>query len=278
MLIYTIVNNGHAGEEAYEQAVNSVLSALGASGVKAAVGSAGGAQGAGSGLAQLLGLSSAAVPFVGSALSVLANWLVPKLGGIIFADCDGPVAIGVHIYTGEQLNQSLSGGKKISETDVVHNGSDSPVGCGANSVYYTTDTVAETIQAVINLNGQWAAGGAPRPVISVTGNNFTVDMSSLHRPTALGTINDSSHITVNFPDDKTYTGTLQRPNTILWSNNSIWTNVAIQPVIALNGQWAVSGVPGPIISVSGNSISVDMSAYHRPNATGSITNSSRVKA
>jgi len=35
----------------------------------------------------------------------------------------------------------------------------------------------------------------------------------------------SSSITVNFPDDKSYTGALEAPNTIKWSNNSAWTKV-----------------------------------------------------
>ena len=51
-------------------------------------------------------------------------------------------------------------------------------------------------------------------------------MSASHRPTAAGTILDSSRISVKFPDDKTtYTGTLQAPNVIKWSNNSSWTKV-----------------------------------------------------
>jgi hypothetical protein len=55
---------------------------------------------------------------------------------------------------------------------------------------------------------------------SVTGNALSIDMSALKRPTATGTITDSSHISVNFPEDKSYTGPLEQPGTILWSNNS----------------------------------------------------------
>jgi len=48
-------------------------------------------------------------------------------------------------------------------------------------------------------------------------------MSEFGRPTATGTIVDSSTIKVNFPDDRTYTGQLHPPNAIIWSNGSVWT-------------------------------------------------------
>ncbi len=50
----------------------------------------------------------------------------------------------------------------------------------------------------------------------------------------------------------------------------------IATVINLNGAWASGGVPGPFISVSGKAISVDMSAYQRPFAAGSILDSSNI--
>ncbi|MFZ0766265.1 DUF5050 domain-containing protein [Bradyrhizobium sp.] len=84
---------------------------------------------------------------------------------------------------------------------------------------------AGTIEPVLNLNGKWASGGTAGPVISVNGSSIVVDMSAYHRPTARGSIVNSTTITVNFPDDKTYTGVLQPPNTIKWSNNSSWTKV-----------------------------------------------------
>jgi hypothetical protein len=84
---------------------------------------------------------------------------------------------------------------------------------------------AQPIATVINLNGTWAYGGVPGPVISVNGNSIAVDMSAYHRPTAYGAVTDSSDIMVNFPDDKGYTGKLEPPATLLWSNDSTWTKV-----------------------------------------------------
>jgi hypothetical protein len=99
---------------------------------------------------------------------------------------------------------------------------------------------------VPDLRGAWASGGVAGPFVSVTGNSISIDMSASHRPTASGQVLDSTHISVNFPDDKTYTGVLQAPNVIRWSNNSSWTKVpAIQTVIDLNGQWMNGGVLGP---------------------------------
>lgn len=78
---------------------------------------------------------------------------------------------------------------------------------------------AGPIKTIFDLNGKWSSG----PVISVSGNAITVDMSALKRPTAHGTVTDASYITVTFPDDKAYTGKLQSPNKIIWSDNTTWT-------------------------------------------------------
>jgi hypothetical protein len=76
-----------------------------------------------------------------------------------------------------------------------------------------------------NLNGTYndGFGRPPGPVISVQGQAISVDMSRFHRPTAHGTFIDETHISVTFPDDRTYTGVLNPGSrAILWSNNSIW--------------------------------------------------------
>jgi hypothetical protein len=82
-----------------------------------------------------------------------------------------------------------------------------------------------TISTVINLNGKWTAGGAQSAIISAAFTSLTIDMSAFNRPAAHGTIIDSSTITVTFPDDNTFTGRLQPPNTIRWANGSAWTKL-----------------------------------------------------
>lgn len=82
-----------------------------------------------------------------------------------------------------------------------------------------------TIDTVINLNGSWTDGSPRNADISVLFTSLTIDMSAFGRPTAHGSIVDGSTITVTFPDDATYTGSLQPPGTIRWSNGSAWTKV-----------------------------------------------------
>jgi hypothetical protein len=87
------------------------------------------------------------------------------------------------------------------------------------------------VQPVFALGGTWNYGGKPGPVISCLGNLMTIDMSAYpglpgteikKRATAGGLILDNSDIWVYFPDDNAYTGRLQAPNLIVWSNNSEW--------------------------------------------------------
>jgi hypothetical protein len=90
---------------------------------------------------------------------------------------------------------------------------------------FKENTMVE-LQAVINLNGRWTDGSPRHAVISVVSpSNLTIDMSAFNRPAASGSVIDSSTIAVTFPDDATYIGKLQPPNTIRWSNNSAWTKV-----------------------------------------------------
>jgi hypothetical protein len=81
------------------------------------------------------------------------------------------------------------------------------------------------INTVLDLNGRWTDGSARSAVVSAAFTSLTVDMSAFHRPAAHGSIINASTISVTFPDDATYTGTLQPPNRIRWSNNSSWTKI-----------------------------------------------------
>jgi Ricin-type beta-trefoil lectin domain len=78
---------------------------------------------------------------------------------------------------------------------------------------------------VLDLTGSWTDGSTRRAVLSTRFPSLTIDMSAYGRPAARGSIVDSSTITVTFPDDATYTGKLQPPSTIRWSNGSAWTKV-----------------------------------------------------
>jgi hypothetical protein len=146
------------------------------------------------------------------------------------------VAAGLHVYSSADLIHQTAAGHRISET-ADHHGTKSPDGCGGNSRYYTTTTISTvaSTQTIIDLNGKWAYGGVPGPVVSVTGDGVIVDMSAYHRPPAHGSIVDPSTISVNFPDDKQYIGKLVLPGTLQWPNNSSWTKVA-HAAVASTGQ------------------------------------------
>jgi hypothetical protein len=92
-------------------------------------------------------------------------------------------------------------------------------------IFTVLQSSSAAVKPVIDLNGRWASGGTPGPAISVSATALAVDMSAYHRPAAHGSIVNDHTITVTFPDDSTYTGTLQPPNAIRWSNGSVWTKV-----------------------------------------------------
>jgi hypothetical protein len=136
---YAIVNNGHSSGVKVEQALQQTGTQLAQKAAEAA------SKAIGTEIGSVLGASigTAAVPIVGTALGALAGWLVGEVGTILFANCDGPVAAGVHVFTGAELASMTTGGKTVTQTD--HNpGTDSPHGCGSNSNYYVTWSIRAT--------------------------------------------------------------------------------------------------------------------------------------
>ena len=57
---------------------------------------------------------------------------------------------------------------------------------------------------------------------------------------------------------------------------TIATAPSIRTVLDLGGEWEIGGVTGPFISVTGNSISIDMTALHRPAASGAVLDSTHI--
>ena len=117
-----------------------------------------------------------------------------------------------------------------------HHGTKTAEGLGGlEKLTTTTISTVASIQTIIDLNGKWAYGGVPGPVVSVTGDGVIVDMSAYHRPPAHGSIVSPSTISVNFPDDKQYIGKLVLPGTFRWPKYSSWTPVA-HAAVAGTGQ------------------------------------------
>ena len=87
----------------------------------------------------LPGVGLVAIPLLDSALIAIGTWLVSAVAGLISdiaPDCDGPVAAGVHAFTGAQL-RNASGAPLIPTTSGTDHcvGVNSPAGCGDNSLY-----------------------------------------------------------------------------------------------------------------------------------------------
>ena len=114
---YLIVNTGH-------QSPSEVVSTLESTGTKLAA-SAGAAVGAAIG---------SAVPGLGTALGAAAGWLAGELTGMINANCDGAVAAEQNSLTYSDLVGKTAQGPFTHTTK--HPGTDSPHGCGSNSMYY----------------------------------------------------------------------------------------------------------------------------------------------
>lgn len=62
--------------------------------------------------------------------------------------CDGPVAQGNPEFVGSDLELQTRGGAKIARTE-KHMGSDSPIGCGANSIYEVSYFIERTRRAPV---------------------------------------------------------------------------------------------------------------------------------
>lgn len=107
---YLVVNNGSADQ----QFLNEALVKVGEDLVEDAV----------------------AVPVIGSLVSMLSAWLLGELGDVVFADCDGIVAVERIKLLGRDLHQKTAQGPYTVTT--VHPGTDSNTGCGDNSRYRVT--------------------------------------------------------------------------------------------------------------------------------------------
>ncbi len=117
---YLIVNSGHKSESEVYSALESTAGKLASAGATAAAGA----------------LVGSAIPGLGTALGAAAGWLVGELGGLLDANCDGPVAAEQNIFTYDDLLNKTAHGDFKHETK--HPGTNSAHGCGKNSMYYVT--------------------------------------------------------------------------------------------------------------------------------------------
>ena len=136
VLTYNMVNSGHQDPGKVEQELKTATESLAQKGAKIAATAIGSAIGSELGAA----IGTAAVPIIGTAIGALAGYLVGGAFGIIFANCDGPVAAAVHVLTYDHIKGALATKKGLTHTD-DHPGIDSATGCGSNSHYTVTWSV-----------------------------------------------------------------------------------------------------------------------------------------
>lgn len=131
---YLVLNSGHKSWEEENALLTKVGGGLASAGAKAASSAIGAAIGATAG--------GVVLPVIGSIVGAAAGWLVGELTGLITADCDGPVAAEQVAATGQQLWANTQSG--IWRHTTFHPGTDSACGCGSNSMYRTTWSIARS--------------------------------------------------------------------------------------------------------------------------------------
>ena len=139
-LSYLVVNNGHDDQAKVLAALAIGANALGLGGSSSMQ------EGIGRGIAKfvtvtLQGATDISVPVIGSILSAAEGWLLGKLTDIVFARCDGIVAVEMRAMMGRDLYMMTNNGRNPLTVTTTHHGTDSDVGCGGNSVYDVTWTI-----------------------------------------------------------------------------------------------------------------------------------------
>lgn len=233
---YAVVNNGHASESLVQKGVEAALSAIVKKG--AALLAQDISQPIGEALGASLGaaIGTAIVPLIGTAIGALAGFIASFVSGIVFADCDGAVAVGVRLYTSTQIlnetSQALGSEPIVDRVNTP--GTDSNWGCGSNSEYLcaTVITTVAKIVPAFDINGHYNAGGQLGPIVTTSGNSIAIDMSFYGRPNATGTILNPTTAQFVFTDDKTvpngtYTVQIDAPGTLYFiQNKSSWSKAS----------------------------------------------------
>jgi len=119
VLNYLIVNSGHKNPSQVESTLESAGTALAVKGGAA-----------------LGGAIGSVVPGLGTLLGAGAGFLAGQLVGILNANCDGAVAAEQNTFTHNDLLTRTAHGTFTQTTK--HPGTNSPTGCGSNSVYFVT--------------------------------------------------------------------------------------------------------------------------------------------
>jgi hypothetical protein len=135
---YVIVNAGHVDDKVLDDALLKATGSITGDFVTSV------SKGIGAGVGAIIAVevigTTIVAPVVGSLLGSVVDYLLGKLGTVVFADCDGVVAAEVVALSGRDLYLAATAGPVTVTT--THPGTDSPDGCGSNSLYEVTRTIA----------------------------------------------------------------------------------------------------------------------------------------
>lgn len=134
---YQVVNNGHADQSKILAALASGSNSLSLAATSSME------QDIEQGIAKIVTVTiesatKITIPVVGSILGAIENWLLGQLTSIVFANCDGLVAVEMRAMMGSDLLRLVGNGAQKFTTTTAHQGTDSATGCGSNSVYEVT--------------------------------------------------------------------------------------------------------------------------------------------
>lgn len=89
---------------------------------------------------QILAAIAVTIPVLGSVLGAIESWLLDELTGLVFAKCDGIVAVELRAMIGRDLFIMTDNGRKSVTVTTLHAGTPAS-GCGADSKYEVTWTI-----------------------------------------------------------------------------------------------------------------------------------------
>jgi len=132
---YTVINTQGTPDD-----VSAFLSkqgvALADSGVKTIIKDIG----AGVGITAIEVAEATSIPLIGSLIGILSGWLFEQLNSVLTARCDGTVAAEQVVLMGRDLQKKT---KSKFATKTIHQGTDSPSGCGSNSNYTVSWSITQ---------------------------------------------------------------------------------------------------------------------------------------
>jgi hypothetical protein len=123
---YTIVNAGGSNASQLKTEVEQAGTSAAGLGIKALTAALGTLVGA--------EIGSVVLPIIGTALGAFVGYLISEGVDALFADCDGVVAFEQAALNGQALWNATPYAHS-TELMTEHSGTDSPHGCGANSLY-----------------------------------------------------------------------------------------------------------------------------------------------